>query len=83
MKYYEKLNDLGKQGQQFPLYYYDLIEFVDQLEQIPKADTMLFTHHRISYGNQNSKIDTIILDEDFLKSFIKYDNFSIDNVVTS
>ena len=76
----KRLNDLGKQGQQFPLYYYDLIEYVEQLEQIPKADTMLFTHHRISYGNQNSKIDTIILDEDFLKSFIKYNSFSIDNV---
>ena len=45
----KRLNDLGKQGQQFPLYYYDLIEYVEQLEQIPKADTMLFTHHRISY----------------------------------
>ena len=76
----KRLNDLGKQGQQFPLYYYDLIEYVEQLEQIPKADTMLFTHHRISYGNQNSKIDTIILDEDFLRSFIKYDSFTIDNV---
>lgn len=76
----KRLNDLGKQGEKFPLYYSDLIEYVEQLEQIPKADTMLFTHHRISFGNQNSKIDTIILDEDFLESFIKYNSFSIDNV---
>lgn len=76
----KRLNDLGKQGEKIPLYYSDLIEYVEQLEQIPKADTMLFTHHRISFGNQNGKIDTIILDEDFLESFIKYNSFSIDNV---
>lgn len=66
------LNELGMKGNKFPQYYYDLIEYVEQLEQIPNADSLLFTHHRISYGNSNNKIDTIILDEDFLKSFIKY-----------
>ena len=52
------------------------------MEQIPNADTMLFTHHRISYGNQNTKIDTIILDEDFLKSFIKYNTMSKESIIS-
>lgn len=76
----KRLNELQKQGEEYPKYYYDLIEYVEQLEQIPKADTMLFTHHRISFGNPNNKIDTIILDEDFLKSFIKYNHFRIEEI---
>ena len=77
----KRLNDLGKHGNKFPQYYYDLIEYVEQLEEIPNADTLLFTHHRISYGSSNNKIDTIILDEDFLKSFIKYSSVNKNDVL--
>lgn len=78
----KRLNDLFRSGIDYPQYYYDLLEYVDQLEKIPNADTMLFTHHRISYGNQNTKIDTIILDEDFLKSFIKYNTMSKESIIS-
>lgn len=77
----KRLNDLGKEGNKFPQYYYDLIEYAEQLQAIPKADSLLFTHHRVSFGNNsNSDIDTIIIDEDFLKSFIKYNTFTKDDV---
>ena len=78
----KRLNDLFRSGVDYPQYYYDLLAYVEQLEQIPNADTMLFTHHRISYGNQNTKIDTIILDEDFLKSFIKYNTMSKESIIS-
>lgn len=61
-----------KNGTEFPEYYEHMQEYIKSLELIPKAETMLLTHHRISYGTTNTNIDTIILDEDFLKAFVKY-----------
>ena len=77
----KRLNTLKKEeNKDYPSYYDDLIFYVEQLEQIPKASSLLFTHHRISFGHHSSKIDTIILDEDFLKTFIKYEAFNSDEI---
>ena len=77
----KRLNILKKEeNKDYPIYYNDLIFYVEQLEQIPKASSLLFTHHRISFGHHSSKIDTIILDEDFLKTFIKYEAFNSDEI---
>src|SRR5699024_5559975 len=77
----KRLNTLKKEeNKDYPIYYNDLIFYVEQLEQIPKASSLLFTHHRISFGHHSSKIDTIILDEDFLKTFVKYEAFNSDEI---
>ena len=77
----KRLNTLNKEeNKDYPIYYNDLVFYVEQLKQIPNASSLLFTHHRISFGNQNNKIDTLILDEDFLKTFIKYDVFKCDEI---
>ena len=77
----KRLNTLNKEEKEdYPIYYDDLVFYVEQLKQIPNASSLLFTHHRISFGNQNNKIDTLILDEDFLKTFIKYDVFKCDEI---
>ena len=77
----KRLNTLNKEEKEdYPIYYDDLVFYVEQLKQIPNASSLLFTHHRISFGNQNNKIDTLILDEDFLKTFIKYDVFNRDEI---
>ena len=77
----KRLNTLKKEeNKDYPIYYNDLIFYVEQLEQIPKASSLLFTHHRISFGHHSSKIDTIILDEDFLKTFVKYEAFDSDEI---
>ena len=77
----KRLNTLNKEeNTDYPIYYNDLVFYVEQLKQIPNASSLLFTHHRISFGNQNNKIDTLILDEDFLKTFIKYDVFNRDEI---
>ena len=77
----KRLNTLNKEeNTDYPIYYNDLVFYVEQLKQIPNASSLLFTHHRISFGNQNNKIDTLILDEDFLKTFIKYDVFNSDEI---
>ncbi len=77
----KRLNTLKKEeNKDYPSYYDDLIFYVEQLEQIPKASSLLFTHHRISFGHHSSKIDMIILDEDFLKTFIKYEAFNSDEI---
>ena len=77
----KRLNTLNKEeNTDYPIYYNDLVFYVEQLKQIPNANSLLFTHHRISFGNQNNKIDTLILDEDFLKTFIKYDVFNRDEI---
>lgn len=75
-----RLNELGCQGIEFPKYYYDLIQYVEQLEAMIDAESLLFTHCRVSFGTTNNKIDTIILDEDFLKSFIKYQFFTKETI---
>ena len=71
------INSLKKENNiDYPVYYNDLTDYVDQLKELPNASSLLLTHHRISFGNNyNKNIDTIILDEDFLKSFVKYDMF--------
>lgn len=75
----KRLNQLNREkGEAYPIYYKDLIEYVTQLSKIPKASTLLFTHHRISFGNHSSKVDTIILDEDFLRTFINYGSYETD-----
>ena len=77
----KRLNTLKKEeNKDYPSYYDDLIFYVEQLEQIPKASSLLLTHHRISFGHHSNKIDTIILDEDFLKTFIKYEAFNSDEI---
>lgn len=77
----KNLNEAKKENNQcYPMYYNDLIEYVDQLEQIPKATSLLFTHYRISFGGNNKKIDTIILDEDFLKTFVQYEVFNTNEI---
>ena len=77
----KRLNTLNKEeNKDYPIYYNDLVFYVEQLKQIPNASSLLFTHHRISFGNHNNKIDTLILDEDFLKTFIKYDVFNRDEI---
>lgn len=77
----KRLNTLNKEeNKDYPIYYNDLVFYVEQLKQIPNASSLLFTHHRISFGNHNNKIDTLILDEDFLKTFIKYDVFKCDEI---
>lgn len=76
----KRLNKLACKGVDFPKYYFDLIQYVEQLEAIPEADSLLFTHYRVSFGTSNNKIDTIILDEDFLKSFIKYNFFTKETI---
>ena len=73
----KRLNELNER----PEYYFDLRFYVEQLEQIKDATTLLFTHHRISLNNNiNKNIDTIILDEDFLNSFINYKMFNKDEL---
>ena len=77
----KRLNTLKKEeNKDYPSYYDDLIFYVEQLEQIQKASSLLLTHHRISFGHHSNKIDTIILDEDFLKTFIKYEAFNSDEI---
>lgn len=71
-----------KNYKQKPIYYNDMKHYLDTLEQIPDANTMLMTHCRISFGNNNSKIDTIILDEDFLNAFIKYERYKYSDIFT-
>lgn len=72
--------DFEKNGKELPEYYEHMKDYVNDLEKIPKADTMLLTHHRISYGTNNNNIDTIILDEDFLNAFVDYKNFEYGNI---
>ena len=75
----EEINKLAKVSKK-PPYYEDMVNYISTLNKIPDANTMLLTHHRISFGNNNSKIDTIIFDEDFLKSFINYSNYEYAHI---
>ncbi len=74
-----KINELIKSNVNYeiPTYYEDLKKYIDDLKAIPNASSLLFTHHRISYGVNNNKIDTIILDEDFLKTFVNNNIFKV------
>ena len=76
------INELIKNdiNYEIPSYYKDLKKYIDDLKAIPNANSLLFTHHRISYGVNNNKVDTIILDEDFLKTFVKYNTFKIGDL---
>ena len=76
------INELIKSdiNYEIPSYYKDLKKYIDDLKAIPNANSLLFTHHRISYGVNNNKIDTIILDEDFLKTFIKHNTFKVGDL---
>ena len=76
------INELIKSdiNYEIPSYYKDLKKYIDDLKAIPNANSLLFTHHRISYGVNNNKVDTIILDEDFLKTFVKYNTFKIGDL---
>lgn len=76
----DEKNRLEKETKK-PAYYDDMVEYIESLNAIPEANTMLLTHHRISYGNNNNKIDTIIFDEDFLKSFINYANYEYAHIL--
>lgn len=76
----KRLNKEGLEGKKHPKYYEDLKEYLDNIAEIQEATSLLYTHQRMSFGTNNSQIDTIIIDEDFLKSFIKYDYFTFEEV---
>lgn len=69
----KKLNKLGLEGHKHPKYYEDLKAYLDNLEAVQNAKSLLYTHHRMAFGTNNHNIKTIIIDEDFLKAFIKHD----------
>ena len=76
----KRLNQLGLKGEKFPKYYYDLMEHLENMESIKGATSLLYTHHRLSFGSNNKKIDTVIIDEDFLKGFVKYDYLNKNDI---
>ena len=67
-------------AEEVPSYYYKLMEYLDNEKQLEHAMTLLFTHQRISYGCSNENIDTIIFDEDLLRSFVKNGSYRYDTV---
>lgn len=76
----KRLNKEGLNGKKHPVYYQDLKEYLDNISDIQEATSLLYTHQRMSFGTSNSQIDTVIIDEDFLKSFIKYNYFNKVNI---
>ncbi|MFI3211501.1 MAG: hypothetical protein R3Y64_10695, partial [Peptostreptococcaceae bacterium] len=83
---YEEIKKINKESQEdnqkpIPKHFEDLKEYVEQLDQVHNYNSLIFTHHRLSNGNLNTKIDTLIIDEDFLKAFIKYDTFNVRSIM--
>ena len=76
----KKWNRRHEEGFDYPPFYKDLIEFADNTEYVSKANSLLYTHHRMSFGANNKRIDRVIIDEDFLKGFIKYDYFNKNDI---
>ena len=63
-------------------YMNDIKQYLDILNEVEDADSLLFTHHRAAYHNTNDKIDTIIIDEDLLGGFIDTDSFKCAQVLS-
>lgn len=63
------------------IYMNDIKQYVDILEKVKDADSLLFTHHRTAYYNTSEEIDTLIIDEDLLGGFIEAASFKCGQVL--
>lgn len=79
---YDELSKFNKDPDSEKIKYMnDIKQYVDVLEKVKDADSLLFTHHRAAYYNTNDEIDTLIIDEDLLGGFVEAASFKCSQVL--